>query len=172
MVTRQLIVILILSTVLGLGLNAISPNSIAYFGKYRSISSGNHIIVPPNADVGDPPFIALDLAELEFNTGKALFIDCGKTSDFECGTIPGSINIPFESLPAENLGNYLDSALGGCPKDKLLIPFCSGEECDLSLQMARNLQALGYTNLAVFFGGSREWDKFGLGLKRSTDCEK
>ncbi|RKX25631.1 MAG: hypothetical protein DRP47_09490 [Candidatus Zixiibacteriota bacterium] len=172
MAIRQLAIILVISTGLGLGINLISPNRIVCFGKYRPLSSGNEVIVPPNAEAGDPPFIALDLAELEFNSGEAIFIDCREPEEFECGTIPGSINIPFDNLPEENLENYIDSALGGCARDKLLISFCSGEECDLSLHLARNLMAIGYTNLAIFFGGSREWERFGLNIERRKNCKK
>ncbi|MBU8932386.1 MAG: rhodanese-like domain-containing protein [candidate division Zixibacteria bacterium] len=172
MAIRQLTILLIISVVLGLGVNLVSPNSIAVIGKYRSLSSGTEPIIPPNADVDDPPFIALDLAELEFNSGNVVFIDCREPEEFECGTIPGAINIPFDYLPEDNLEAHIDSALGHCARDTKLITFCSGEECDLSLHMARNLQAFGYTNLGIFFGGSREWVAFDLKLERRRNCEE
>ena len=172
MAIRQLTALLILSVILGLGVNLVSPNSIALVGKYRSLSSGTEPIIPPNADVDDPPFMALDLAELEFNSGGVVFIDCREPEEFECGTIPGSINIPFDYLPEDNLEAFLDSSLSYCERDTKLITFCSGEECDLSLHLARNLQAFGYTNLGIFFGGSREWETFGLTLERRRSCEE
>jgi len=168
---RQILVIVGLSVILGLGLNTVSPNKIDVIGKYRSLSAGNGPIVPPSASEGDPPFIAIDLAELEYSQGTTLFIDTRDPEEFECGTIPGSINIPFDYLPEENLEQYIDSALGGAALDQAMIAFCSGEECDLSLHLARNLQAMGYTNVSIFFGGSREWEKFGLDIeKRRADC--
>ncbi len=170
MIIRQLIVLLIISVILGFIVNAISPNGIDLIGKYREISSGNEPVIPPNAEEGDPAFIALDLAELEFNSGNALFLDCREFEEFECGTIPGAINIPFDYLPDENLEQYIDSGLGFVAKDQQIITFCSGDECDLSLHMARNLQAFGYTNVSIFFGGSREWDNFGLEFERRQDC--
>jgi hypothetical protein len=48
---------------------------------------------------------------MEFTTGKTLFLDARNAEDFECGTIPGAINIPFESLPEGDLNKYFDSAL-------------------------------------------------------------
>lgn len=172
MIVRHLIILVVISSVLALGVNMISPNKIPVFGKYRSLSSGTEPIIPPNVEAGDPPFIALDLAELEHNDNRIVFIDCRDPEEYECGTIPGAINIPFDYMPEENLEIYLDSALGGCAQDTRLITFCSGEECDLSLHMARNLQAFGYTNLAIFFGGAREWDNFELTMERRRNCDE
>ena len=70
----------------------------------------------------------------------------------------------------ENLKQYLDSALGYVSKDQKIITFCSGDECDLSLHLGRNFQAFGYTNIWIFFGGSREWGNFGLEIERRQDC--
>lgn len=172
MVFRQIIVILILSTVLGVITNLVSPNRIPFFGNYRSLSAGDGPIVPPGAEAGDPPFIAVDVAEMEFSNHDTKFIDSRDPAEFECGTIPGSFNIPFEYLPEDNLPGYIDSVLGGLPKGHPFIIFCSGEECDLSLHLARNMQEIGYTNLSIFFGGYREWEKFGLDVERRRECEK
>jgi rhodanese-related sulfurtransferase len=170
MVIKQVLVILALAAILGLGINLVSPHKISYIGQYRTVANGNDPIVPPEASPGDPPFIAIDVAQLEFNAQTALFVDARDTEEFNCGTIPGSINIPFDYLPEANLGKYLDSALGGIAKDHTIITFCSGEECDLSLHLARNLQALGYNSVLIFFGGAREWEKFGLRMERRTEC--
>lgn len=167
---KQLIFLALLSGLLGLASNAINTDGIPLIGEYRELSSGEGPIIPPEADFGDPPFIGLDVAQMEHSTGQALFVDARDQSEFECGTIPGSISIPFDYLPEENLGDYFESALGQVAKDKLIIVFCSGEECDLSLHMGRNLQAFGYSEVSIFFGGSREWDKMGLEMESRVEC--
>jgi len=169
-VFKQILYVSLLSIVLGLGVNLVAPDAIPYIGNYRDLSSGDGPIVPPEAQAGDPPFIAVDLAELEYSTGQAIFIDTRDSEEYECGTIPGSICIPFEYLPEHDLDQYLDSALAKAPRDTLFILFCSGEECDLSLHLARNMQDIGYTNMAIFFGGSREWEKHGLEIERRREC--
>ena len=148
MVMKQLLALLLLAVVIGLTINAISPNGIPLIGKYRTLSNGDGPIVPPNAQIGDHP------------------------DEFVCGTIPGSINMPFEYLPEGDLGKYFDSVLSGSAHDKTLITFCSGEECDLSLHLGRNLNVYGYNNVLIFFGGSREWEKFGLEVERRAECEQ
>ena len=170
MIFKQILTVIVISVILAVGTNLVSPNRIDFIGKYRSLSSGDGPIVPPTAEKGDPPFIAIDVAEMEFSNYDAVFVDARDPAEFECGTIPGSINIPFEYMPEDNLPAYIDSALGGIAKDHQLIIFCSGEECDLSLHLGRNLQLMGYSRVAVFFGGSREWEKFGLDIERRVPC--
>lgn len=170
MIFKQVIAITALASVFSLGINLFSPNSIPCIGKYRSLHSGKGPIVPPEVELGDPPFIAVDLAELEFSSGSAVFVDSREPWEFECGTIPESINIPFDCLPEGDLKPYFDSTLGGISTDNLIVVFCSGEECDLSLHLVRNLQYCGYTNLAIFYGGAREWEKFNLPMQRSDQC--
>ena len=166
---RQAILLLVVSAALGFGVNLVSPNRVEYIGKFRDLSSGDKPIVPPTAEPNDPPFVGINEAQMEFATGKPLFVDARNPEDFECGTIPGAINLPFESLPEGDLDKFIDSSLA-VPKDHQIITFCSGEDCDLSLHLARNLKLLGYTNIAIFFGGAREWEKFGLEVQRRKSC--
>jgi rhodanese-related sulfurtransferase len=169
---RQALVLVVMATVLGAGVNLFSPKRIPFVGNYRSLSSGNGPIVPPDAEAGDPAFIAIDVAEMEHSHSDIIFIDTREPAEFACGTIPRSVNIPFEHLPEDNLELYIDSILGGADKEHPLITFCSGEECDLSLHLARILQSFGYENVAIFFGGSREWEKFGLEVERRVNCDE
>lgn len=170
MALRQLIIILMLSVIFGLGVNLVSPNAIPYVGEWRELSKGDGPVIPPEAAEGDPSFIGIDVAHVEFTGGDVIFVDSRDPSEFECGTIPGSVNIPFEMLPEGDLEPYFDSAFGGAPKDTRIITFCSGEECDLSLHLARNLQYVGYDNVMIFFGGSREWENNDLVMERRVEC--
>lgn len=167
---RHAIILLIFAAILGVGINFFHPHKIPLIGEYRDLSSGEGPIIPPSADEGDPPFIAIDVAQMEHQMGGVLFVDARDSAEFNCGTIPGSVNLPFDYLPEENLEAFIDSSLGNTAKDKHLIVFCSGEECDLSLMLARNLQAYNYTNISIFFGGSREWEKFGLEIEKRAEC--
>ncbi|MBD3403019.1 hypothetical protein GF420_08990 [candidate division GN15 bacterium] len=170
MMIKQALLLLALAVILGLGVNLVSPNAVDYIGKYRDISSGDGPIVPPTAMEGDPAFIDVNVAQMEHAAGQAIFVDAREEYEFHCGTIPGSVNLPFEYLPDENFAGYIDSALGYPDKDTPIIVFCSGEECDLSLHLARNLQDLGYTNPAIFFGGAREWQNMGFEMEVSPEC--
>ena len=167
---RQAFVLLFFASILGFGVNSFHPNAIPLIGEYRELTEGSEPVVPPSAAEGDPPFIAINEARSDYQAGSSLFIDARDPSEFDCGTIPGSINMPFEYLPEDSLEQYMDSVLAGAAKEQTLIVFCSGEECDVSLHLARNLQAYGYTGVKIFFGGAREWENFKLEIERRVDC--
>ena len=171
MVIKQSFFLLILAAIIGFGYNVVSHDRLDFIGKYRDLNDGDGPIIPPASQKGDPPFIDVNVAQMEHSTDNTLFVDARDPYEFECGTIPGSINVPFDYLPAGDLAPYIDSALGGVSKNHSIIVFCSGEECDLSLHLARNLQALGYSRVSIFFGGSREWEKFGFPVERRQQCE-
>jgi len=171
MALKQSVLLIVVAILVALGVNLISPHSIELIGKYRSLSNGDGPIVPPTAEPGDPPFVDIDEAYLDYTQGNALFVDARDETEFDCGTIPQAVNIPFEYLPDGDLAPYFDSVLSGAPKDTTIIVFCSGEECDLSLHLARNMKSLGYTHTLIFFGGAREWEKNGLELERRPGCE-
>lgn len=169
---KEALVLLFISVVVATLLNLVSPNAISWVGDYPEVDLNRSTpVVPPDADEGDPPYIPWNVAKMDHQAG-AVFVDARSPYEFNCGTIPGSVNIPFDYLPdTEDLGPYFDSALGGVSKDRRIVVFCSGEECDLSVHLARNLQYAGYTNLAIFYGGSREWERFGGEMEvREEDC--
>ena len=170
MAIKQFLFLLAAGTVLALCVNAISPNGIDLIGEYRSLSSGDGPVVPPTAEEGDPPFIDINQAQMEYGLGTSIFVDARDPEEFECGTIPGSVSMPFEYLPDGELTGYLDSVLGGAAADQALIVFCSGEECDLSLHLGRNLNTFGYSNVLIFFGGAREWEDAGFDIERRVEC--
>lgn len=171
MAFRKALTLLLLAAVIGVAINVISPNGIPLVGKYRTLSSGEGPLVPPSAQAGDPPFINVNQAQMEFEVGSSVFVDARDPDEYFCGTIPGSINIPFEDLPEGDLEKYFDSALSGSAHDKTLVVFCSGEECDLSLHLGRNLHNYGYSDVLIFFGGAREWEKSGLEVERRQECD-
>lgn len=167
---KQFLILLVAAMVLAIAVNFVSPNAIPVVGDYRDLTSSGDPVVPPSAEPGDPPFIDLQQAQLDHQLGTALFVDARGMEEFECGTIPGSINIPFEEMPDGDLTGYLDSALSEASFDRPIIVFCSGEECDLSLHLGRFLYSSGYTRVAIFFGGAREWEQAGLEVERRMAC--
>ena len=171
MAFKQLLILLILSVALALGVNLVSPNAIPLVGEYRNISLSDGPVVSPTAELGDPPFIDIRQARIEFDLGTGFFLDSRSLEEFECGTIPGSIHIPFEYMPDGDLTDYLDSAFAKATFDQTIIIYCSGEECELSLHMGRFLKTSGYTNVMIFYGGAREWELAGFEVERRRDCD-
>ena len=97
-------------------------------GTYRQISAGE----------------AASLMKTE--TGY-IILDVRRADEFEEGNIPGAINIPNETIGAEEISALPDKA-------QLILVYCrSGRR---SKEAAEKLVKLGYTNI-VEFGGILDW---------------
>jgi rhodanese-related sulfurtransferase len=51
-------------------------------------------------------------------------------------------------------------------KDQEIVVYCASDTCQNSHIAARALTALGYTNVAVYGGGKKEWTEAGLPVER------
>ena len=98
----------------------------------------------------EPRAIKLEQAYSLYNKG-ILFIDARDEGDFDAGHIKNSVNIPFDDF--DNHKQKLDKI----SKDKPMVIYCAGTECDLSHLLANLLFDKGYKQVYVFFGGWVEW---------------
>ncbi len=158
---RQAIIITIISCVLALVFNMVSSNRIPLHGDWPSMAGSDSVIIPPSAAKGDPPFISLDEATAKFQSRNISFLDAREPEDYALGHIRGAINLPFERLD-----EYWEKVTGSLPKDGEIVTYCSGDECESSLFLGRELVAKGYSGVTVFFGGWREWEKAGLPVEK------
>lgn len=56
-------------------------------------------------------------------------------------------------------------------KNQLIITYCGGPECPMSLMLANRLAAQGYTNVIRFTGGIETWTAAGFELKGKSDAK-
>jgi rhodanese-related sulfurtransferase len=73
--------------------------------------------------------------------------------------LPGAINIPRGQV--DRLAPHLIPA-----RDAPIVVYCSGS-CSSAEAVARRLEALGYTDVAVYVGGKEDWVEHGLPVERS-----
>ncbi len=158
---RQAVLLIILAFVLAVISNAVLPNRIPYIGGWPSLVGSDSVIVPPSAEEGDPPFISLDEAAALSQSSNVIFVDSRDPEDHIYGRIAGSINLPFEMID-----DYWDGVTLNMPKNKEYVVYCSGDECETSLLLGRELVYQGYEKVHVFFGGWREWERAGLPVER------
>ena len=100
--------------------------------------------------------ISLEMAKELFESNKALFIDARHEFDYYAGHIRSAVNVPMKSF------DHYFVSLKNIPKDKLLIAYCDGAECNSSIELAVKLMEAGFTNVKVFFGGWQEWKSAGF----------
>ena len=73
--------------------------------------------------------------------------------------LPGAINIPPGQV--DRLAPQLIP-----DQDSPVVVYCSGS-CSSAEAVARRLEAVGYTNVAVYPGGKEDWVEHGLPVERS-----
>ena len=82
---------------------------------------------------------------------KALLIDARPNPKYLSGTIPSSISIPDTQI--DKFIGQMDKVA----KDKEIIVFCGGWECEKSPIVAGHLKGLGFTNVKLYQAGEPEW---------------
>jgi rhodanese-related sulfurtransferase len=98
----------------------------------------------------EPKAITLEQAYTLFNK-NIKFVDARDESDYLTGHITNSINIPFDDF--DNHQQKLEQL----SKEKPLVIYCAGTDCDLSILLGNLLFEKGYKQVYVFFGGWLEW---------------
>lgn len=166
----QASLLILLSIVFGLGRNAIAPGSIAWVGDWAEKDSVVAAVAtdptakPPSAEEGDPPFLSYDEARAKYDDPNVIFVDAREPEEYDAGHITGAVLLPFDWID-----DYWQLAEPKLPKDKEIITYCSGAECELSLFLARYMRDQGYTNIAVFFGGWGQWQEHGGPISTGED---
>lgn len=161
----QIMFFIIVASVLAVGRNTVAPGKIAWVGQWGKsvVMEGDSIIRPASADPDDPPFLTFAQAKEMFeDKDNVLFVDARYPEDFEMGHIPGSVLLPFEMFD-----DYWAGVEPRLPEDKKIVTYCSGEDCELSLFLARVLRDKGYTQLFIFYGGALKWQENGMPLDKS-----
>lgn len=110
-----------------------------------------------------PVLVPLKEARTYFESGEALFIDSRHEFDYKLGHIRGAMNLPLKEFGEKQ------ELLPTMPKDKLLIVYCDGAECNSSIELSSKLFQSGYSNVKIFFGGWREWEAAGLPMVHSNN---
>jgi rhodanese-related sulfurtransferase len=98
-----------------------------------------------------------------FDTGGALFVDARDASDYEAGHIPGAVRLTRDDVfgEPERMKKLLE-------RGKPIVTYCSGGECEASLDLARALVDVGYRKVLVFAGGFPEWTGAGYPVERGS----
>jgi rhodanese-related sulfurtransferase len=100
----------------------------------------------------------LNLAQAyaRFQHGRTLFIDARPPDEYAELHIAQAVNLTPDMLQAKGAG-----AVAGLAKDREIVVYCGQVSCDLALQVAEKLQALGFSRVQAYVGGFRAWDEAG-----------
>ena len=160
---KHIIHIILIATLLGIIRNYLLDEPLSLFKEKRVIEtiemeaseSGEFVFELPE-DLTEPLNVTIDIVEHLRSNGEAIIIDARDEADFNNGRILGSINIPYEYY--EDYEYQLDEV----DLEKILIIYCSGGECSLSIDLADYLmQDKGFFNVLIYEGGWPEWKDSG-----------
>lgn len=134
--------LILLVAAIGLGVAYTWVTHQGFFMKVQSVPS------PPNSNL---EMISLVKAKEVFESENALFVDARHEFDFQQGHIRGAVNVSLKDFDIHV------AHVNKIPKDRLLIVYCDGAECNSSIELSVKLMESGFTNVKIFFGGWQEW---------------
>src|SRR5512143_2027644 len=168
---RDAIIILLIAAALGIVVNMVRNAAIGGGLAWNTQWKDNRkfsgeIEIPPSYQPGDSLLSLKDAFSLY--TGKnAIFLDAREPVDYDDGHITGAINFPFDHWDDywEKIRPQLDST-------KEIVAYCGGQDCELSLFLARQLKEQGYQRAYIFFGGWEKWRDASLTTETSAADQK
>jgi rhodanese-related sulfurtransferase len=96
--------------------------------------------------------IKTDIAKRLFDMKAAIFIDARPEDHYMEGHIAGAQNI-YESEWQSHIPELVK-----IPRDQLIVTYCGGgDECELSHDLAKDLQSIGFKKVVVYTGGIKDW---------------
>jgi|GEM_PF-1155286 len=108
-------------------------------------------------------FINLVSAKKLYDDKLALFLDARTAPEYQSAHIYGAMSLPIRALVLGDI--ELDKVLPA--KGALLITYCDGGECDIGLELAKELSERGYNNIFVLGEGYPGWEAAGYPIERS-----
>lgn len=105
----------------------------------------------------------IQAAELEQRMARddaPTVIDVLPEDSFRNQHLPGSVNAP---VSRDDFLRRVETLVNG--KDDPVVVYCANEECDASPKAAALLEEAGYTDVADFEGGLKEWEDSGRPLE-------
>ncbi len=158
----QAVIIVLFSIAIGVIYNSFSSQGISVKGSWSKKVLSDSLVVPFSYVKDDPPAISLTQAMADFQSHNNIFVDARLEQDYKAGHIPRALSLPFEEFD-----KYYPQVEPLLPRDKNIVTYCDGTECEASLFLARLLRTKGFKNLKIFFGGWTEWNNAGLPVMKS-----
>lgn len=110
--------------------------------------------------------ISIEEAEDLWAGGGAVFFDARPSALYAEGHAPGARN-----LAAEETGPRISAEVQDILRERTLVVYCEGGDCQSSLHVAKLLHDEGFKDIRVMTGGWEEWKKAGLPEERGDDKE-
>ena len=101
-------------------------------------------------------FTTLPDSKALWDKKAAVFVDARHKEDYDAEHIEGAV-----SLYAEELDKLYTGVLGGVPKDRTIVTYCSDPQCETAITLADALVARGHTHVLILLEGLPGWKDAG-----------
>ncbi len=155
-IVKDATILLLVAVVLAFAANSISPNGISSGGTWYDNRHRIELDIPPSYDPKTDSLLTMQEAFMLWKN-QAVFIDTREQFEYNEGHIPNALNLPFEEWDC-----CWEEVSAELTPDTIIVCYCGGLDCELSLFAARELKAIGYPNTYIFFGGYQKWLEYGL----------
>ncbi|HEY6953098.1 MAG TPA: rhodanese-like domain-containing protein [Bacteroidota bacterium] len=132
-----------------------------FAGKGVFAPSGSFSAGATSRTASPPSPINVAEAKMLFESNTALFVDARHDFDFRRGHIKSAISLPLNEFDARQ------STIAALPKDKVIIVYCDGAECNSSIELAAKLYDRGFSGVRFFPGGWEDWTSNNLPTEAS-----
>ena len=164
--------LIILGTLLGIGYNVLHADPLPWIAEPKAAvkledlgksEAADEQAAPEAADyLGIPESefpitISLDEAKRIYESGKALILDAREHHEFVEGHIRGA-----ESAPYDDVGGDPDWVDATAAKEQVILVYCGGGECELSINLGFAIASAGHRRVVVFEEGYDAWKEAGL----------
>jgi rhodanese-related sulfurtransferase len=146
----QIPVLVILSTVAALAVNAVRTDRLPLIGDFSPSAR-------MTTATGERMDISIEEAEKLFFTHAAVFIDARSVEDYAQGHIRDARSLPWQDVDLKFMTVTADLEL-----TTPIVTYCDGETCELSHDLALFLRDAGFTNARVLVNGWTVWQQAGL----------
>lgn len=144
---KEAAVILLVATVLSGASYAIRPAVSPFGGTDQSVGNGNQ----GNDEISA---IAWEDARVHFEKGSALFADARSMAAYRSGHIRGAMH-----LDPNDFDRWSGDFFSQIPPDCIIITYCEGTRCTLSVELAEKLAWMGYERVYYLKDGLGLWKK-------------
>jgi rhodanese-related sulfurtransferase len=107
----------------------------------------------------------IERKELKWRLDRAepcVILEVLPEEDYRKGHLPGALSVPLERV-ADLVPDLV------ADRDIEVVVYSAHSECNDGKRAARELEALGYTNVRSYDGGKRDWIDHGLPLENEMD---
>lgn len=151
----RLLLILAVACACGALWNAIRPRgAIAWVEDWR-------LHVEARARREGFPVVTLVEAQEIVAARARIVLDARRLVDYYEGHLPGALPLPFEPTPED-----IEAVRPFLTPEPPIMTYCSGQDCDDSLLLAKWLRDQGYTDVVIFAAGYEKWVEAGQAIER------